>query len=661
MAWLAGSQAEEILSRHVEYAADAFLEPGLHDRLRQEQISSLQGGTKVFRIGNSLRVLSHHLAMLAFGNSLGVSIPDDVWQAVDSTFIEMLLAVGEMNFQGRLQRDPDWKSDLWTADIGVNLALSHRLKAPLGINPDEFRHFIIDRCFMPIAADWVDDASRIHSLDSMGHNWWSVIVGGACIIAALCDLSDQKQRMYRNLVEWFHFPGSDFSRKRPNFGTRGDFVEGFGYAEYALKSPCRLALIDPDFKLVPDCLSQTQLDGLVQWFLNAFIKTNDGCKPLRFSDIHGGYKPSPDVMHTLAGLTGNDEIIRLTHQLTPEPAGIFDFLLWEPEPAEPPASRTPGLLKPDVFDNSGLAFINGDRQSLAVRSGEAWGHNHLDAGSFIFADNGVMWIDDSGTCEYTKPEYPNYFVLQDAHNVAYAKDLASDVARIRYEGSTLTGRYLASEGDGRIKMLQADTSILNGGKLLRSIRSFFMLDDEALVIWDDLSGYDDQRYTFLLHTPCEIDVEPGNRITLRKDDDCCPFRFFSSSETAFAIHDEVDGNRSLRWESEAVLRQKFGLAAGTAIKSTEWSTTRESDWVCSLETSGTRYRIWFNRLADGRVMHQNCIGRFDGIETDAYALILTEGNDGRRLTAIQGSLARTESEVFVSSLSRVPMRTVGLG
>lgn len=75
---LASSQAKEILRRHVEFARSAFLEPGLHDRLHQEQISSLQGGTKVFRIGNSLRGLSHHLAMLAFGNSLGVSIPGDV-------------------------------------------------------------------------------------------------------------------------------------------------------------------------------------------------------------------------------------------------------------------------------------------------------------------------------------------------------------------------------------------------------------------------------------------------------------------------------------------------------------------------------------------------------------------------------------------------------
>ncbi|HEX2948787.1 MAG TPA: heparinase II/III family protein [Armatimonadota bacterium] len=669
--WTASEDGQAFLQRRCAKAAKAFQEPGIHERLRQEAIASQAGGTKVYRIGNSLRQLSQEVAMLAMGQILGVETAPAIWDIIDTVFFDTLLSVGPMNFQGRTQQNPAWKSDLWTADIGANLALISSCRPPIAIETATLETFIKTCCFQPILEDWVNPATRIHSLDSMGHNWWSVIVSGAGMMAALMNWTDDLPVIRENMVQWFRFPGNDFSRKRPNFGPQGDFVEGFGYAEYGLLNACRMSFFDPEFPIVPNALSLEQVQGLVGWLKHAFIQTDDGVQPMRFSDVTLNHRPRTSVWHQLYRMTHDDELLALVHRMSPEPSDAFDIALWEPKPAETVAVTRNTTSTPAIYPTSGLAFLTGNDLSVGVRAGEFWNHNHLDAGSFIYADAGVIWIDDAGTCTYSDSAYDDYYVAPQAHNVAIAPALVPLVRRCHFEGMPLTGHFVTGTGDRLVQVLRADTNVLAGGALARSYRQFLLLGQKVMVIWDDLSAYDEQPFESLLHTTCQVHRAVDNGlITLSHGEKSCPLYCFASVPSELSLqtmpmgeiahdHAETREGTCLSWQSVEATRVKFGVAMGTQLQTACWTALpADGGWTCRLSTAEENWQLWFNPRADGRVMHQNCISQWNGMETDAYALIQHDGPDGRMLTMLDGSFVRTPAAVLHSSLSRQSLVSV---
>ena len=92
---------------------------------------------------------------------------------------------------------------------------------------------------LPTLNDWVLPGERIHALDSMGHNWWSVCVSMAGL-AALSLLGDEPraeqwvQEVSEAFPEWFSFQGNILQNKSRNFDRNGAFYESVNYAEYAL-------------------------------------------------------------------------------------------------------------------------------------------------------------------------------------------------------------------------------------------------------------------------------------------------------------------------------------------------------------------------------------------------------------------------------------------
>ena len=88
-------------------------------------------------------------------------------------------------------RTPPWFSELDTAKFSFGYATGY--DALYAFLSDTDRKTIADAMVrlsvLPTLNDWVIPGRRIHSFDSMGHNWWGVCVAGAglCALALLGD------------------------------------------------------------------------------------------------------------------------------------------------------------------------------------------------------------------------------------------------------------------------------------------------------------------------------------------------------------------------------------------------------------------------------------------------------------------------------------------
>lgn len=670
--WLRGEEGGRLVQKRVASASLAFSAEGLRENLSGELSALLAPGSRDFRFATSLWRLSGELAVLCLAGKLGIEVSARTWERVTRDFIPLILAIDEVNFQGRTNH-PKWNSDLSTAEIGVNLALALHLDVSGRLDHPQMEAFLRRKCLEPILADWIDHDTRLHSLNTMGHNWWAVIVGGAGIMALTLGENALADRIAGLLYEWFHFEGRDLSRKRPNFGPEGDFVECFHYADYGLVHPVVFSLMYPSFNLVPRALDERQIRGFAAWLRQSIFPAPGDYPQQRFGDIQLFDGFTATVWQTVAKLADDGEMMALAHQLRPEPRHIHEMLFWEPSPSGLPPSPSGSSLQ--VFPNSGIAFFRHDDLRLTVRAGEFWGHNHLDAGSYIFHQSGITWIDDSGVCEYGRSEYPEYYVSARAHNVAFAPELSPPSRRTHYEGLPSTARYLAQAHEGPLKLLCADTNILSGGALARSYRWFLELGGEAVLIWDDLAAYEDRSFSYFLHSTCAEEKDGQGNLALERDGKRCPLAFFSSVKNHGSVGDAPMGQQSgrgekpvrdltgrvLSWETSPAKRVKFGLVLGTRFRSAEWHAPADGGGIaCTVAAESAVWRVWFNPRADGQVMHENCTAQWGEFTTDAYALILREQGGRWSLNALEASFVRRGETLLQGDLKRRPMMTLEL-
>lgn len=489
----------------------------------------------------TLYQLGWELALLALAEAHGLASQTAAWRSARGIFFTARDQSADIN--GGLMAanfDPPWRADLCTADIGAALALALSFSPTLRAGEAEWAALIREKCLAPIVADWLDDRTRIHSLDSMGHNWWAVIVSGAGIMAELLGDETLAASIAEKLPQWFKYPGNEWWRKLPNFGANGDYLEGCAYAEYGLGAQIIFSRVRPAFRWIPDGLDLAQARGLSDWLQRWLCKTPDGWSIQRCGDVNmtHGYHLQAAVWHSLGAAIGDQNLLALAHQVKPEPENLFDFLCWEPAPALADADVSlPSGLR--VFPVSGMAFDRGERTALTVRAGEHQNHNHHDAGSFVFQQDGVTWLDDSGSCVYSRPDYLDYFVTPLAHNVTFVPALRPPHRRAFTECLPASARFLSAANNDWLTTLCADTGILSGGALARSHRWFLRLGDDAVLVWDDLAAYTPQVFHSLLHTYCELSGLATAAPVLEQDGRRLALHFFADANTEFS-HAVID-------------------------------------------------------------------------------------------------------------------------
>lgn len=682
----------ELIARLTPVAAEQgalFAEKGLRARLQAETAAAANDfGAPLQKMGRSISKLSSAFGFLTVLSAAGVPVPAEAWPTIREQFLPALYALKDVNFQGRRSADPPWHSDLGTADVGVALALALQFDSPALDNREPLAAFVRSHCLEPIVADWLDDRTRIHALDSMGHNWWAVIVAGAGTMAAVLGDDALAASIAAKLAQWARYPGNGFDRKQPNFGTEGDYVEGYNYCDYALSNIATMASVYPGLRIVPDLLSREQALGLVQWLKYAFVPVHSAggvrYHPQRFGDVGLHRRPHLEVWQTLARLTGDTAFLQLAHTLKPLPDTAAELLTWlpapspaEPAPAAQPAPATQPTRQPlQLFPTSGLAFLQREGQLLTARASEFWNHNHLDAGSYILHQDNTVWIDDSGTCPYGNAAYTSYYVQPQAHNVSYAPALVPPGRRGFDESLPNRARYLAHATSDHLTALCADTGILSGSALVRSYRWFFQLSGGVVLVWDDLAGFSPQPFVSRLHSPCAFSRVSDTGLRLQQDGKTCPVEFFSDTPATLTVSPgrltedspastthpafpDYDDGHAFEWQAAPALRAKFGFALGTGLDSARWSASANAG-ECSLKTLDARWDIWFNPLADGRIMHQNCISRWRTFETDAYALLLRTAGGRTTLHAIEASVLRNSGSPLTGALARPVLTEIAL-
>ena len=210
------------------------------DRLVKEKLVSneySEGGTG--QHGNYGRPSSQIRAM---GTTLGLAYQMTGKSEYAEKLREALLHYGRLNrWAGDAKRDPPWNSELNTARFCFGYAVGYDSIHDFLSESDRktIIQTMVNRGILPTLNDWILPEKRIHALDSMGHNWWSVCVSMAGVAALSIQAEEPRAEQWVEQVrdafpEWFAYSGNILQNKTLNFDRKGAFYESVNYANYAL-------------------------------------------------------------------------------------------------------------------------------------------------------------------------------------------------------------------------------------------------------------------------------------------------------------------------------------------------------------------------------------------------------------------------------------------
>ena len=597
-----------------------------------------------------------------------------------------------------LKRNPPWNAGLDTGDRCHSFAIAYDTVYDL-LTPAERKTLAAraaEQGILPILNDWVLGEKRIHTLDTMGHNWWSAIVfGGGIAAMAIMDEDPRAAEWVRRVgaadAEWLTYAGSLLKNKPASFDRNGGFYESVSYASYAIRShlPFRLAWRDafvtplpepPVLGKIADFFLHTSYprSGGAPWstdFGDSSLGSNGGSVvPLLWSL---GYR-NPGMLWHLRDCRGTDGLMlgspsRLVYAPTAEGIAAIPDL--------------PMVPRSKIFPDMGWVTMRSswekDATLLAIKSGYTWNHAHADSGSFILFHRGKYILIDSGKSGYSTPEYDDYYRQSVAHNVVMFNGRAEN-PEDTYFGSKFHGKvsYLLDAGD--LRYVLADATGPTSDTFIRNFRSILWVGD-VIVVLDDLKTFEPGQFEWLLHYDGE-GKRSGQDFNVTQDDvrvvvrPLFPMPFPDAGlptdypenmrlETRMGLKDKDQRNQvpyAAFLPTEQTRRTKF-ITAIMPVPEGDWEPPK-IERLQTLDMIGLRItqhgevtELWMNLLADGRVRHRNANLVHEGWETDAYLVVQTwlEGSDRKdpdtvsKLMVIDGSYLRRDGKVILDSLSKV--------
>lgn len=320
---------------------------------------------------------------------------------------------------------------------------------------------------------------------------------------------------------------------------------------------------------------------------------------------------------------------------------------------------------------------------LAVKSGLTWNHSHADAGSYILFHKGKNLIIDSGNCWYGNPLYTQYYCQSEAHNVVMFNGQGQD-RKDPYFGSVNHGSLLnLIDADG-LKYVMANATGPYSHLLSRNYRSFLWIGDVILVI-DDLLAHEPGKFEWLLHYNGEskrkgldLSVKDGDAEVLVRP--LYP-ETFPDGGLPHDFPEKMRLEEKSGWEDhEPDVKQPYwSISHFQDTDRTKFVTAiilkndQNKDKLPKIERfdgkdflgvritqNGQVSEIYFNLLADGRIMHRNSIINMNGWDTDSYLMSLTfpQGADLskpenlKQLFIGSGSYLRRDGKPLIHALSK---------
>ncbi len=593
------------------------------------------------------------------------------------------------------RRDPPWHSELNTARFCYGYAVGYDCIHDY-LSPEDRKTIsqaMTRLGILPTLNDWILPEKRIHALDSMGHNWWSVCVAeaGAAALSLLGDDPRAEQwveRVHRGFPLWFSYRGNILQNKSPNFDDGGAFYESVGYANYALSEYLlfRLAYGNTFPNTSPSEISLLEKAG--DFFLHTCYPTSSSLLTVNFGDhnLHGNAAATVRLLLANSG-TGVPPV--KSHGQDAHATSADGKLQWYLDRTDPGLSSPLGLLyfdatrkavkpvdmpKSVIYPDVGWAIIRSswedDATLLAVKSGFTWNHAHADAGSFILFHAGEPLIIDSGTCSYGRREYGGYYCQSRAHNVVLFNGHGQNPEDIGRGVKTPGSVHRLLELDG-LRYVYADATGPTSLHFSRNYRHFLWVGN-VILIFDDLRTYEPGRIQWLLHYEGKAEKRDGAFLLSNGRAKALVRTLFPANLTVTEEEGLADHKPDVKitypsFSPPEETRQTKFVTAILPLAEGEENLPRlerlegpEMLGVRILE-KGTVTEAYLNLRADGRRMHVNSNNTIAGWQTDAYLFAVTrpessDANDpdsASRYFVACGSYLRRNGRVVLDSLSKV--------
>lgn len=592
--------------------------------------------------------------------------------------IEILMQAakdGTWSYPEFLARRPAWRSELQMGHKAYNAAIGY--DAVYNELTPQQREEISTNLWRlaaePLLGDWLLDGTRIHSINSMGHNWWSICISEGALLALaisneIPEAYPAAQLAIESMGEWWNFKGDALQGKAKTFDDNGGSYESVNYTRFGTIPPLMLRLawldINPDAELEP----WPQMEKLTDYFCHVSYPRTGALYSLNFGDGEKTLTGEGVLMLLNALGYGSENGTWYINQVLPGqnregyPRSTPLGFVFAPKNEIIPDS--PNLPLQQLWSDMGWATMRNswapDATMLAVKSGDTWNHAHADNNSFILYHNGVDIIKDAGNCTYTDSMYIKYFFQCDAHNVVKVNGRGQSTFH-QFNNNLLPGHLHDMVANDRIKYVLADATGPTADIFDRNFRHFLWIGNVILVI-DDLRSHEPGNYEWLWHPGGTAKVNNGDlEITAGK-----------SSVVIHPIYPLTDEPR--QWELvkgptpnlkgtedyySMHLPGKYDrVKAVTAIFLNDSpnptqlptiSTRQGENWIAlTLDDNGKKTDVYINQLADGRLMHLNSWIEAEGWITDAYLLAINEDDT----FVCYGSQLKRGDDILFSSLTK---------
>jgi oligo-alginate lyase len=544
----------------------------------------------------------------------------------------------------------------------------------------------------PSLEDWLLEPTRIHSLNSMGHNWWTGCTGMGGLLATsleneITEAGKAAAKLYNVLPEWFSFAGDVLQNKPRSFDTNGGFYESVNYAHFGITEALLFHIgwqnAHPNIK--PNEIPE--LKNTPEFFMYVSYPETAKITSVNFGDSHENITGENVLMfnyylgqkdkNILWYLTQTEDGNNREGFYRNTPVGFLYY------PDLKAAPQLPELKNSQLFPTIGWATMrtSWDKNAtmLAVKCGHTWNHSHADASSFLVYHKGQRVISEGGNCSYGNPEYKDYFFQSQAHNVVLFNG-DGQPANQQYEGSMLDGHLTDLVDAGNIKYILANATGPYANNFVRNFRHFLWIDNVIYII-DDLKTYKNGTFEWLWHPEGEvtkngIDVNVNNQntaVVIRPiypeylvpsgyGQDYPTFMTFNpvkapsedlkAKSTYYSFKYPIESNR-IKALTAVILKDSAVDKVLPKIERIEGK-----NWIgIRVKNKGKVTDIYINQLADGRLMHSNSWIWADGWETDAYMFAVSYPENGNAEHPLEffisyGSALRRDGVSYFGSLSK---------
>ncbi len=626
-------------------SADAKLKEELHTEEFANSLYSQHG--KYYDVGSQIGGMASVLG-LKYAVEGDIACAEKLKEAL-LHFAKFKVWTGPEN----LDRIPAWHSGLETAHITMAFATGYDFI--YDYLTEEERKTISD-AFINIGIgwlmkDWVLPGTRIHALDSMGHNWWAVCIAAAGV--ALLTVSEKipESDKWFELIEealygFVEYKGADLLNKKQNFDEKGLFYESVGYFDYGAGEhlfyvyhrerytgkPC--AARHELFSKMSDAILSFAypLDNKISFLNYGDSSTDTNVKKLmKYLVLNGYAEPSAYAYLNRMGKGCSDITDLFFSDKYFEKDGSMEAI---------PTFQT--------FPNTGYSIVRSSWENNATlftaKSGFSWNHAHEDAGSFMLYSEGKQLFIDSGTCPYSHKNYHGYYFRAAAHNVVMLGGKNQDDMNI-HRGMRFMGSILhAVEPIDGVKFICADVTGPLSNLCSRNFRSFIVIDNKHYVIIDDIYTHDPCTSEALFHYAGKAETKDGV-FCIDNDGVKAYLTPIYPENTEIVTHighpeakpDEDNEYIGIFSKEEVEAHHLINVVSLTDEKICR---------VSGIDSEGVKIgdtEVIYNLRADGKRMHWNSNNTLDGIDTDAYIMI----KRGDKAYFVYASYARdTEKSYF---------------